>query len=322
MPGEFAIKEGRKYLFTITGHMVLPGTHEGQWILTGYGKKKYLLADKFYAHYKLRTGQKIRCLADKINCSGRIFLEPDHPYYTAGKKYEFPVLRISPPLDSVRQKYSIAWVQDLHGHEWPCPVDLPEGSEAELKHLTCRVDRIKKGALTVSLPAMALRLRTLKRGRNYKFSIEDIRIFDTEKFYVLKDKNGDFHRLRVEDYVHYHFKKGDSIEATVVKYNPEGECVVEPVHPYYRVGQLYPFRFVELKKSVDPLGHTEAIIFVEDIYNQPIKVKPLAWQAESEDYHPVEIQCLVQKFKKGKPVLVAMEKNPGQETGNQSLNEN
>jgi len=315
MPEENTFTEGQKFQFTISGKITLPGTGEGNWILTGPGQKKYLLTEKYYTHYQLHTGQLIRCLIDKINCSGKIFLEPDHPFYAVGEKYDFPVLRISEPEHFTGKPYCIAWVQDLHGREWPCPVDLPNGIESRLDHLTCRVDRIKKAELILSVRAMNNRFMTLKTGRNYQFKIEDIRTFENEKFYVLKDKNGDFHRLSLADYIHYDLKKGDSIEATVIKYNPDGECVIEPVHRYYRIGELYPFRFVKLEKTVDVLGHLEAIIFVEDIYNQSIKVRPLSWQVEADDYCPEEIYCLVQRFKKGKPVLAAAKKIPARENG-------
>lgn len=308
MPEEITFTEGQKFQFTISGRINLPGTGEGNWILTGPGQKKYLLTEKYYTHYQLQTGQRLRCLIDKINCSGKIFLEPDHPFYTVGEKYEFPVLRISEPENFIGKPHFIAWVQDLHGREWPCPVDLPEGIESRLDHLTCRVDQIRKAELTLSVPAMINRFMTLKTGRNYQFKIEDIRTFENKKYYLLKDENGDSHRLPLADYIHYDLKKGDSIEATVVKYNPDGECVIEPVHPYYRIGEPYPFRFVKLEKTFNVLGYMEAIIFVEDIYNQSIKVKPLSWQVEADNYCPEEIYCLVKRLKMGKPVLVTIDK--------------
>jgi len=44
-----------------------------------------------YASYNLHPGQKVTCMVDKINCTGRVFLEPDHPYYVPGKCYEFEI---------------------------------------------------------------------------------------------------------------------------------------------------------------------------------------------------------------------------------------
>jgi hypothetical protein len=108
-------------------------------------------------------------------------------------------------------------------------------------------------------------------------------------------------------------KAGDDIEATVVKYKPNGEYVIEPVHPYYRIGQSYPFRYVKLDRTIDVFGRTEAVITVEDVYNQSIKVKPLTWQIEAESYHPENIDCLVHRFKRGKPVLVNVEETVDQD---------
>ena len=45
-------------------------------------------------NYHLKTGQTINCRIDKINCTGKIFIEPEHPYYKLGEIYEFPLVRI------------------------------------------------------------------------------------------------------------------------------------------------------------------------------------------------------------------------------------
>jgi hypothetical protein len=322
MPEEIVFKEGQKFQFIISNKLNLPGTDEANWILIGPDQKKYLLPAEYYTNYNLKIGQQIQCLVDKINCSGKIFLEPDHPYYKIGERYDFLVLRISEQENFLGKDQYIAWVQDLHGLEWPCPVDKAEGIEPGYSHLACRVDRIRKAELILSLPAMTTRFITLKTGQNYLFRILDIRTFENQQFYILKDSIGNLHRLSVTDYDHYRMKQGEDIEATVVKYKPNGECVIEPVHPYYRIGESYPFRFVRLEKTIDLFGRIEAVIFVEDIYNQSIKVKPQDWQIEAENYHPEENQCRVQRFKKGKPVLVNVEKLHDQDIGSQQVNTN
>ena len=314
MPEEIIFKEGQRFLFTITNKLVLPGTDEVNFILTGPDQKKYLLPEQFYLNYHLNVGQSVHCTIDKINCSGKIFLEPDHPYYRIGERYDFLVLRITEQENFIGKPQQVAWVRDLHGLEWPCPIDRSEGIEPGYSHLACRVDRIKKGELVLSLPAMTSRFMTLKTGQNYMFRIQDIKTFENEEFYILKDSLGNFHRIPQADYRHYGMKPGLEVEATLVKYKPDGECLIEPVHPYYQIGETYAFRYVGIEKSVDLFGRLEAVITVEDVYHQTVKVKPLDWQIKAENYNPDEIHCLVQRFRRGRPVLINVEgtKKPSQ----------
>jgi hypothetical protein len=307
MSDEIIFKEGQRFQFVITNKLVLPGTDEQNFILLGPDKKKYLLSEHYYENYHLKVGQTIVCTIDKINCSGKIFLEPDHPYYKIGERYDFLVLRLEEQENFLGKTQLIAWVRDLHGLEWSCPIDKAEDIEPGYSYLACRVDRIKKGELILSLPAMTSRFTSLKAGLIYSFKLVDIKTFENEEFYVLKDTIGNLHRLPVFNYIHYGFKPGQNLDAMVVKYKPNGECVIEPMHPVYKVGETYAFKYSGLQKSVDLFGRIEAVITVTDVFDQQIKVKPLAWQTKLDVYSPETITCLVQGFRKGRPVLINME---------------
>jgi hypothetical protein len=307
MSDEIFFKEGQRFQFVITNRLVIPGTDEVNLILMGPDKKKYLLAEQYYENYHLRIGQTIQCTIDKINCSGKIFLEPDHPYYKIGERYDFLVLRLASQENFMGRTQLIAWVRDLHGREWSCPIDRSEDIEPGYSYLACRVDRIKKGELILSLPAMTSRFMTLKVGTIYTFKMVDIKTFENEEFYVFRDTIGNMHRLPVFNYIHYGFRPGQNIEALVVRYKPTGECLIEPVHPYYQIGEIYPFKYTGMQKTVDLFGRIEAVITLSDLYGQEIKVKPHAWQTQTELYNPDTIMCRVQGFRKGRPVLINME---------------
>lgn len=310
MADEIIFREGQRFQFVITNKLVLPGTDEVNLILLGPDKKKYLLAEQFYENYHLKVGQTIQCTIDKINCSGKIFLEPDHPYYKIGERYDFLVLRLAEQENFIGKTQIIAWVRDLHGLEWSCPIDKSEDIEPGYSYLACRVDRIKKGELILSLPAMTSRFTSLKAGLIYSFKMLDIKTFENEEFYVFKDTIGNYHRLPVFNYINYGFKPGQSIDAMVVKYLPNGECLIEPVHPYYQVGKSYSFKYSGMHKTIDLFGRIEAVITVLDVFGQEIKVKPHAWQTQLDLYNPESITCLVQYFRKGRPVLINLEEKP------------
>jgi hypothetical protein len=308
MPEEIIYREGQRFQFVITNKLVLPGTDEANFILLGPDQKKYLLPELFYENYHLKIGQTIICTIDKINCSGKIFLEPDHPYYKLGERYDFLVLRLAEQENFLGKTQLIAWVRDLHGLEWSCPIDKDDDIEPGYSYLACRVDRIKKGELILSLPAMTSRFTSLKAGNIYTFKLLDIKTFENDQFYVFKDTIGNFHRLPVTYYMHYGFRPGQNIEAMVVKYKPNGECLIEPLHPFYKIGEFYSFKYTGMRKSVDLFGRIEAVIVLSDVFGEEIKVKPHTWQIHSENYSPETITCLVQSFRKGRPVLLNIEK--------------
>jgi len=52
---------------------------------------RHFLEAGLFAGYPLTVGKKINCKVDHINCTGRIFLEPQHPHYIIGKRYFFPI---------------------------------------------------------------------------------------------------------------------------------------------------------------------------------------------------------------------------------------
>jgi len=303
MSEQIVYKEGLKYPFVIINKLVLPGTDEVNFILLGPDQKKHLLPEQDYILYNLKVGQSISCTIDKINCSGKIFLEPDHPYYKIGERYDFLVLRISERDDFIGSSQVIAWVRDLHGLEWPCPIDSMEGIEPGYSHLACRVERIRRAELQLSLPALTSRFSVLKAGYHYLFKMVDIKTFEGEEYYILKDHLGNFHRLSLAYYKCYGFKINQEIKALVVRYNPAGEGIIEPEHPYYQIDSDYQFSYVRIERKVDVFGRIEAVILVEDIYNNLVKVKPEPWQVELTEYNPKQILCRVLRFKKGRPVL-------------------
>lgn len=91
-PGdELKLTEGNVYPFKVLKRVFLQDDNE-YFILEDPFHLRHFLPAGFYKAYKICTGQEIKCLVDRINCTGRVFLEPDHPYYKTGEKYEFRVL--------------------------------------------------------------------------------------------------------------------------------------------------------------------------------------------------------------------------------------
>ena len=87
---KFEVNE--KYKFTITKKIIID--KEEFFVLTDSKNKEHLLKSSVYSHYNLQLNSKIICKVDKINCNGKIFLEPEHPYLKENKYYNFFVTEI------------------------------------------------------------------------------------------------------------------------------------------------------------------------------------------------------------------------------------
>lgn len=92
-------EEGQEYPFTVTGQIILPDAP--YFIIRDESGGKYLLRADYYTNYDIEDGKTIFCRIDKINCNGKIFMEPRHPVYKPGDKVKFV---ISGKEDRVRRK--------------------------------------------------------------------------------------------------------------------------------------------------------------------------------------------------------------------------
>ena len=81
-------KEGEWYNFKIINQIDIPDKGN-QFVLQHTSGRKILLPADNYVKYNFAIGSSIDCRVDKINCTGQIFMEPKHPFYTIGDVYTF-----------------------------------------------------------------------------------------------------------------------------------------------------------------------------------------------------------------------------------------
>ena len=84
-----------------------------------------------------------------INCTGRIFLEPRHPFYNEGETYLFDVVK----YPDVNDPQNII-ISEIFGNTIKVPLSMNVISEvnAEIK-LRCIVKSIKKGIPILEISA-------------------------------------------------------------------------------------------------------------------------------------------------------------------------
>ncbi|MBI5540846.1 MAG: hypothetical protein HY951_12355 [Bacteroidia bacterium] len=86
------IEEGNEFNFLV--EKIIDLSDESYFILLSEFDKQYLLPTKYYDEYNIKVGNEIRCRIDRINCSGRVFLEPKSPIYSIGDKDIFTLLDV------------------------------------------------------------------------------------------------------------------------------------------------------------------------------------------------------------------------------------
>jgi hypothetical protein len=156
------LEEGKHYQFQVVSQITLQD-ERSYFILEDPYKIRHLLPSWLYENYKIVTGLSISCKVDKINCTGRVYLEPEHPHYSEGHIYSFNIVRIEKKSRS--NKLSLI-VTDIFNNE--ILVDCPNGYSSEnfesieSDKVTCKLVRIRKG-----LPVLVL-CRNQSVVANYK----------------------------------------------------------------------------------------------------------------------------------------------------------
>lgn len=253
----------------------MPGSGEEFYVLQDPFNKKHLLPATFYKNYGFEIGQFIACRVDKINCTGKIFLEPKHPLYQEGKIYEFQLVENHyKQSQNDTETCPAVIVRDRTGQKILLEhrAGLLKGSTE--KSVKARVERIKKGSLFLSNPADKNAKSNLKQGESYFFTIVSEKNIDGEPFFVLSDTFENKYLLKKKYYSHYGLKKNQNIRCTVSKYSSEGQIILEPENPVYKTGEVYRFPFVRLEKTEIQDNRQLYLKIVRDKFGRENRVFP------------------------------------------------
>ncbi|MCD6113647.1 MAG: hypothetical protein J7J86_10350 [Bacteroidales bacterium] len=293
------LEEGKKYNFKVINKILFPDDNEYFVLQDPFGIKQ-LLKTKYYKNYNIKINSNIVCKVDKINCTGKIFLEPEHPYYKTGKVYDFDFVKFINKKNNSGNNENIAIVKDIYNNE----INLILNSSIKPIHkpeaIKCRIERIKKGKIFLSPIDDNYSFNNLIEGKSYKFTVVDIcKLADNECYFLLKGPFNHQHILKKIYFKDYEIKKGQKINCNVVRLNSKSYYYLEPEHPYYKIGEVYKFRFVSIKNT-----DSENSIIVEDINGNKIIVK-INNTLTSENC-PKYLDCKVSKIKKGRLYLEMM----------------
>lgn len=140
--GNVHLEEGEWYPFKIH-NLVKLQDKANYFVLIDRNGMKHFMPSEYYTNYGFKIGDEILCKIDRINCTGRIFLEPEHPFYKEGKIYSFDL------QNYIIQGNNLSlFVKGIRGKPLEvkaCDTDI--NNLAKNKTVSCKVQNIKKGEL-------------------------------------------------------------------------------------------------------------------------------------------------------------------------------
>jgi hypothetical protein len=291
--------EGHSYPFTITGTVELPDALE-YFVLTDLNGSKHLLDKAFYFHYDLKLNMTIQCSIDRINCSGKIYIEPVHPVYKKGEVFRFPLKRFETVINSIGVEEKSAILTDIFGNEISLPSEeLPQGiNSGEL--VECRIEKIKKGRVLVSAAGINSILDDFETGKDYEFEISHIVTYGKNyDYFILIHENGKKYKLRRKFFRKYNFRTGQTIVCRID--DDQGEKFAEPVHPFYETGKRYGFQITGKTVIQSYPDEQKEAYVLKNEYGKDILIETA--KVNSKNISELTIDCRVVKIIRSRLIL-------------------
>lgn len=296
------LTEGLVYPFRILKKIELD-QQDHYWVMQDPMGYKILVPAGFYRHYGFEPGREVNCRVDKINCNGKMFLEPLHPHYQEGEVYPFTVISCANSRNILDEPEYHVEVKDVFGDSrqvvsHSC-IEVMPGQQ-----VMCLVERIKKGRLFLRLQEEPQSFSSLQTGQWYPFRIVDLRMNpqDRQQYYILEGPDHKKHLLKKRYYLHYGLHKDQTIKCRVDKFSAEGYFLLEPQHPVYETGQEYDFRIIRLEELVFSDGFRQKVLVLNDVFKEEVKVQvpdSLVPFLEKKTH----VRALVKRIRKSRPEL-------------------
>jgi hypothetical protein len=288
--------EGKVYTFKVVKQITMPDNCV-YWVLEGPDSSRFLIDAEIYNKYGIAEEDNLRCNIDRVNCSGRVFLEPQSELKT-GEVYSFNITGIINRLDPIGRIRYFALVETSLGTSY-CELDHNKHYFSE--ELECRVRCVRKGH---ALLEQAINPKPVCRQGTWEemLVISSYHYYNGEHCYLLQDSYGNGHVVPFTSYRKFGLRTGVWSDFFIVSVNPDESCIIEPRHPCYKEGDTCVFtvkdrslytEFQKVKGSVlqleDERGY-EGIAFVS--------------QDKASEYpNGSSVRGEIVKFKNGKPVI-------------------
>jgi hypothetical protein len=290
-------EQGIWYEFSILGIIDIPeeGVH---YILLHETGRKMLLKQKYYVKYNFSIGQIIQCRVDKVNCTGKVFLEPKHPYYSDNQAYLFEIVKLIDDRDSLFN----AKIKDAFENIIDIYLESIETKKLN-SYVLLNVDKIKKGVPILG----ALRsgkIEEINRGKEETITMQIVTIenFNSDQYFILLNKSNLWAKLKVKHYIKWGFDINDEILCRIIGRKHTTQLDIEPINPWYQIGKVYPFKKVGVENYIDLEGNPAKVMVVTDVISNKCGVK-ITDLIEKKLQVVDDILCRVNGFRKGRPQL-------------------
>jgi hypothetical protein len=102
---------------------------------------KHFIDAELYANYGIKSGSNLACKVAKINCTGRILLEPNHPIYIEGQTYFFKLISLK-----VLNGITNLVIEDIFKNKIEISESKIAASSFEAQNfIRCRIIKLRKG---------------------------------------------------------------------------------------------------------------------------------------------------------------------------------
>lgn len=295
------IKEGQVANYIVLAKKRINDDGEEFFILQHPCGGKFLLPYDPYKDYNIQVGSTVNCRVDKISCSGKIYLEPDHPIYREGEEYEFKVVSLEQVALPTGELVDAILVEDCFGKRievFTTTIDLSS------KTIRCKINYIKKGKISLSgIESTKNQNQTLVEGATYSFKILAQIKHENSLNYVVEAPDKTKHFINSLHYKKHGLEVGKTFTGSVTKFSKRGIYLIEPNHPLYEVGKVYLFPVTEIISYQRPedFRHIGRVVLL-DSFEEKASIE---WPTD-EQYPTVgsHIACRVIGFRKGRLVLV------------------
>ena len=267
------LEEGRVYPFQIVKTVSL-GPGDDWFIMRDPNGYKTLLPQFYYEEYGMKPGTEVLCRVDKINCNGRMFLEPMHPHYREGEVYSFDVVSRDHRINILEEEEYFFIVRDVLNKHWRVRTYNKAWWDSAPGNLRCLLKRIKKGQLFLVIEDEAFQPSKLHPGQEYDFILEGEKTHpdDGQTYYIVSDPYGEKHLFKRKHFARYGLKKGQKIRCRVDKFGAEGYFFLEPEHPCYERNKVYEFPLDRLEELVFTDGSKQPVMILQDCFGEEVKL--------------------------------------------------
>ncbi|HUS87278.1 MAG TPA: hypothetical protein VMW76_08565 [Bacteroidales bacterium] len=289
------LEEGKKYIFQVT--KTVRFEEETYFVLKGPDNRRYLIPSARYYGYNIILDGTIHCRVDKINCNGEVYLEPEHPYYREGEKYEFTITERDIRIDRSGRPHGVIVASGVAGAEVVIPDEYIGDREISPGDtISLLIERITKGQIIVAGTRDEKRTIESEEESYTLFQIDDVvKGIDGRSYFLVTSPSGIKHSLPYEYYKHYGLKKGSEFRGRFIRYRKNTNIRIEPENPFFKIGEVYDFT---VKEVITIAGRTKHIAIVTDLYGYNHRIKTTHTFASGE---PLRLK--VEKIRKGWPQL-------------------